>query len=103
MAYQKIINFLDNKPNQPTKFWTKNWVEINDDARGMYNTNSRIKFKTLILKSSLSDCRDAYILLNGAVRIDGEEMMIIQNDQTKKKRSIIEKVCPIYWLHKWKK
>ena len=37
----------------------------------MYNTNSRIKFKTLILKSSLSEYSDAYILLSGAIRIDG--------------------------------
>ena len=29
-----------------TKFRTKNWAEINDDARGTYNTNSQIKFKT---------------------------------------------------------
>ena len=27
MEYQKLINFLDNKPNQPTKFRTKNWFE----------------------------------------------------------------------------
>ena len=40
MEYQKIINLLDNAPNQPTKFRTKNWVEINDDSRGTYNTNS---------------------------------------------------------------
>ena len=32
MKYQKIINFLDNTPNQPSKFRTKNWVEINDDS-----------------------------------------------------------------------
>ena len=31
MLYQKIINLLGNTPNQPTKFRTKNWVEINDD------------------------------------------------------------------------
>ena len=30
MESQKIINFLDNTPNQPSKFKTKNWVEIND-------------------------------------------------------------------------
>ena len=41
MEYQKIINLLDNTPNQPTKFRTKNWVEINDDSRGTYNTNSK--------------------------------------------------------------
>ena len=37
MEYQKIINLLVNTPNQPTKFRTKNWVEINDDPRGTYN------------------------------------------------------------------
>ena len=52
MEYQKIINFLDKKPNQPTKFRTKNWVKVNDDARGMYNTNSQLKCKNSILKSS---------------------------------------------------
>ena len=31
MEYQKTINFLENAPNQPTKFRTKNWAEINDD------------------------------------------------------------------------
>ena len=33
MEYQKIINLLENTPNQPTKFRTKNWVEINDGSR----------------------------------------------------------------------
>ena len=31
MKYQKITNLLDNAPNQPSKFRTKNWVEINDE------------------------------------------------------------------------
>ena len=31
MEYQKIISLLENKPNQRSKFKTKNWVEINDD------------------------------------------------------------------------
>ena len=30
------MNLLDNKPNQQTKFRTKNWVEINDESLGMY-------------------------------------------------------------------
>ena len=46
MGYQKIINLLDNTPNQTTKFRTKNWVEINDDSHETYNTYSQIKFKT---------------------------------------------------------
>ena len=44
MEYQKIINLLNNTPNQPSKFWTKNWVKINDDLHRTYNTNSQIKF-----------------------------------------------------------
>ena len=62
MEYQKIINLLDNTPNQPTKFRTKKWVEINDEVSEMYNTNSQIKFKTLMLRSSLCDYSDVYNL-----------------------------------------
>ena len=46
MEYQKIIRLLYNTPNQPTESRTKNWVEINDDARGTCNINSQITFKT---------------------------------------------------------
>ena len=59
MEYQNIINLLDNTPNQLSKFKTKNWIEINDQSRGVYNTNSDIRFKTTVLKSSLCDYSDA--------------------------------------------
>ena len=62
MEYKKIINLLDNTPNQPTKFRTNNWVERNDEEIGTYNTNSQIKFKASMLRSSLWDYSDAYIL-----------------------------------------
>ena len=63
MKYQKIINLLDNVPkNQPTKFRTKSWVEINDKSRGAYDTNNQIKFETSMPKSILCDYSDAYIL-----------------------------------------
>ena len=52
MEYHKIRNSLDNTPNQLSKFRAKNWVEINDDARATHSTNSHIKFKTTMLKSS---------------------------------------------------
>ena len=55
MEFQKMINLLENTPSQPTKFRTKNLVKINDYARGTYNTNSQIKFKTSMLKSILYD------------------------------------------------
>ena len=53
MEYQKIINLLDNTPNQPTKFKTKIWVEINGDSRITCNTNSQIKFKTSMPETNL--------------------------------------------------
>ena len=62
---------LDNTPNQPTKFKIKNWVEINDDSRGMYNTNSQIESKSSMLGSSLCDYSDAYILVSGTIAITG--------------------------------
>ena len=71
MEYQKIANFIDNASNQPSKFRTNNWVEINDESRGTYNINSQIKFKTTMLKSSLCDYSDAYILVKGKITITG--------------------------------
>ena len=63
MKYQKITNLYNNTPNQPTKLRTKSRVEINDESRGRYNTNSQIKFKTSMLRLSLCDYRDAYMLV----------------------------------------
>ena len=34
MEYQKIANLIDDTSNQPSKFRTRNWVEINDESRG---------------------------------------------------------------------
>ena len=41
MKHQKIINLLENTPNRPSKFKTKNWVEVNDESRGTSNINSQ--------------------------------------------------------------
>ena len=71
MEYQKMANLIDDTSNQPSKFRTKIWVEINDESRGTYNVNSQIKFKTTMLKSSLCDYSDAYILVKGTITITG--------------------------------
>ena len=69
MEYQKIANLIDDTPNQPSKFRTRNWFEINDESRGACNVNSQIKFKAAMLKSSLCDYSDAYILVKGTITI----------------------------------
>ena len=72
MKYQKIANLLDDAlSNQPSKFKTKNWVEINDEPGGTYSVNSQIKFETTMLKSSLFDYSDAYIFVRGKITITG--------------------------------
>ena len=58
MEYQKIANLLNDESNQPSKFRTRTWVEINDESRGIYTCND-IRFKTAMLRSNLCDYADA--------------------------------------------
>ena len=69
MEYQKIANLLDSASNKPSKFRTRNWVEINDDIRGAYSPNKQIRFKTAVLRSSLCNYRDAYILVKENISV----------------------------------
>ena len=85
MEYQKIINLLDNISYERTKFRTKNWVEINDKSRGIYNVNSQIKFKTTMLKSSLCDYSDAYILVNRNITVNNTAADAATADNTNQK------------------
>ena len=91
MEYQKISNFLDDASNQPSKFKTKNWVEINNESRGTYNANSEIRFKTNMLKSSLCDYGDAYILVKGTITVNNTAAADADANKTNKK--LIFKNC----------
>ena len=70
MEYQKIANLLNDESNKPSKFRTRNWIEINDESRGTYIVNKQIKFKTPMLRSSLYDYADAYILVKGNITVN---------------------------------
>ena len=92
MEYQKRANLIDdNTLNQPSKFRTRNWVEINDESRGAYNVNSQIKFKTTILKSSLCDYSDAYTLVKGTITVNNTVAQGAAANNTNKK--VIFKNC----------
>ena len=69
MEYQKTINILKNAPIQPSKFRTKNLVEVNDKSSGTFNFNSQIIFKTSMLKSRLCGFSDAYILVIATITV----------------------------------
>ena len=91
IEYQKIANLVDDTPNQPSKFRTRNWVEINDESRGAYNVNSQIKLKTTMLKSSLCDYSDAYILVKGTISVNNTAAQGVAANNTNKK--VIFKNC----------
>ena len=94
MEYQKIANLLDdNKSNKPFKFRTKNFVEINDESRGTYNVNSQIKFKTTMLKSSLCDYSDSYILVKGTIIIAGAGDYAAARQADERDKGVIFKNC----------
>ena len=84
MEYQKIINLLDDTTNQPQKFRTRNWVEINNESKGKYD-NSNIRFKASMIQWNLCDYIDAYILVEGTITVpntaDADEAV---NDTNKK-------------------
>ena len=62
---------VDNTPNQGNKCRIKKFG-IDNGAHGTYNTNSQIKFKTLMVKSILCDYIDAYILVIGTISIGAQ-------------------------------
>ena len=85
MEYQKIANLIDDASNQPSKFRTRNWAEINDESRGAYNVNSQLKFKTTMLKYSLCDYSDAYILVKGTISANNTAVAGAAANNTNKK------------------
>ena len=59
-----------------------------DDA-GTYNRNNQIKLKTTMLKSSLCDYSEAYILVKGRKTITGARDDVASKQADEKKRSNI--------------
>ena len=76
MEYQKIANLIDDK------------------SRGTYNVNSQIKFKTAMLKSSLCDYSDAYILAKGKITIAEEDDAAARQADERDKGVTIKNCAP---------
>ena len=93
MEYPKIANLLDTGSNQPSKFRTRNWVEINDESKRIIQSGSDMNFKTTMLRSNLCDYANAYILVKGTITITGAG----DNDATKRldqrNKGVIFKSC----------
>ena len=83
---------LDNTSNESSKFRTKNWVEIND-SRGTYNTNSQIKLKDSMLKSSLRYYSDVYILVKWRITITRAGADAAARETDERNKEVIFKNC----------
>ena len=78
MENQKIINLLDKIDTDSKHFATKNWYIINDENNTNYGVTEdtgadapdTIKYDTRVLKPNLCDYAEAYILVDGAIRVD---------------------------------
>ena len=84
---------LDNEVTQPPKFRTKNWVETNDDASRTYNTNSQIKFKTILVKTGLCDYSDAYIYVKETKTAPGQGADAATVAEHRNHKQVIFKNC----------
>ena len=96
MEYQKIANLIDDALNQLSKFSTKIWVERNDESRRTYNVNSKIKFKTTMLKSSSCDYSDAYILVKGNIAITGGGDNAAARQADERDKGVAFKNCALF-------
>ena len=101
MEYQKNSNFLDGVSNKPSKFRTKNWVEINYESRRAYTSND-IKCKTTMLRSNLRDYTDAYIHVKWIITITGnggfsagrtEAQLLVARQAGKRGKGVTFKNC----------
>ena len=68
---------------------TKNWVKINDESQGIYNKDNQIGFKTSMLRSSLCNYSNAYILVKTTITV-AEVAAAAPNNANKK---VILKNC----------
>ena len=86
MEYDKINNLLsslelseDNEMSeQLSKLVTRQYVKVNS-LSNTYNENKSIRFKTPMLRSSLCDYYDAYILVKDTATVTGNEPRDRQN------------------------
>ena len=85
---------LDNTSNRPSKFRTKYWVKIKDKSNGTCNTNSQIKYETAVLKSSLCNYSDRYILVKGNIAAYNTADADADANNTNKK--LIFKNCALF-------
>ena len=93
MEYQKVINLLYDTISQPSKFRTRNQVEINDESRVSYGSNN-IKLKTSKKIPNLCDYSDEYIHFTATITVLRTSAAAAPVNKTNKK--VIVKNCALF-------
>ena len=92
MEYHKIANLLESTSEEPSKFRTRNWVEINDESRGNY-ANSDNRFKTTMLRCNLCD---SYILVKVTITITGAGDDAAARQADERDKGVTFKNCALF-------
>ena len=75
METKKIVNLLVDADNESSKFPTRKWYAINDQNNTDYGEGNEdsatVKFESKVIKSSLCDYSDVYILVIGNITATG--------------------------------
>ena len=71
---------------------------INDESQGKYNKDNQIRFKTSMLRSSLCDYSDAYILFKETITAENKAAQGQPNNGTNRK--VIFKNCAPFFNHR---
>ena len=73
METHKIVNLLGDASSEPSKFATRKWYVINDntDYDEENKSGTTVRLETKVIKSSLCDYSDAYILVTGDITATG--------------------------------
>ena len=70
MEDKKILNLLNEVNN--SKFLTTKLNIVNDNSNANYNERNEVIYNMEVLKSTLCDQNDAYILVTGDITITGD-------------------------------
>ena len=84
---------LDNTQNEPSKFRTRNWVEINEESREAYKASNQIKFKSSMVKPNLCDYSDTYIFVSGTITFHGAGVDDATKRVDERNKGVIFKSC----------
>ena len=96
MECQKIANLLESTSDNPSKFRTRNWIEVNYESRGNY-ANSDIRFKTTMLRSQYYNANFcSQFLVKETITITGAGANAGERQTDERDKGVTFKNCALF-------